>query len=98
VSCEATIGIYDAPVSFEQPTEFEGPAVDVPHPISNLLEPDVLAGTADRDVHPLTTPPNAYVGTDVADFETVRVLKIATDLGKTCRLAIPRCGPLQLNT
>jgi hypothetical protein len=47
----------------------------VPHTLVNFLEPDVLAGTADGDVHPLAMPPNAPVGTDVADFETVGGLK-----------------------
>ncbi len=59
---------------FKQPTALEGPEVDVPHTLVNLLEPDVLAGTADGDVNPLVIPPNAPVGTDVADFETVGVL------------------------
>jgi hypothetical protein len=60
---------------FQQPIEFEGPEVDVPHSMINLLEPDVLAGTADGDVDPLAIPPNTPVGTDVAAFETVRILK-----------------------
>jgi hypothetical protein len=75
VSFQSTIGIFDAQMPFKQPTEFEGPEVDVPHTIVNLLAPDVLAGTADGDVNPLAISPNAPVGTDVADFETVGVPK-----------------------
>jgi hypothetical protein len=59
----------------KQPTACEGPEGDVPPTLVNRLEPDVLAGTADGDVHPLVIPLYAPVGTDVADFETVGVLK-----------------------
>jgi hypothetical protein len=60
---------------FQQPTACEGPAGDVPHTLGNRLEPDGLAGPADGDVNPLVIPPNAPVGTDVADCATVGVLK-----------------------
>jgi hypothetical protein len=75
VSFQSTIGIFDTPMPFKQPTEVEGCAVDVPPTLGNLLEPDGLAGPAAGDVHPLGIPPKAPVGTDGADFETVGVLK-----------------------
>jgi hypothetical protein len=85
VSFQSTIGIFDAPMPFQQPTACEGPEVDVPHTIVNCLEPDVLAGTADGDVHPLAIPPHAPVGTDVADCDTVEVLKWQQFTGQLTR-------------
>jgi hypothetical protein len=70
---------------FKQPTQFEGPEVDVLHSLINFFEPDVLAGTADGDVNPLAIPPNAPVGTDIADFETVGVLKWRQFMGQLTR-------------
>jgi hypothetical protein len=70
---------------FTQPTAFEGPEGDVPHTLVNVFEPDVLAGTAAGDVNPLAMPPEAPVGTDVADFETVGVLKGRRCIGQLTR-------------
>lgn len=85
VSCASTRGILDAQMPFQQPTACEGPAEDVPHPLVNGFEPDVLAGPADGDVHPLARPPHAPVGTDVADLETVGVLKWRQCIGQLTR-------------
>ena len=70
---------------FKQPTAREGPAGDVPHTRLNFFEAAVLAGTAEGDVNPRTIPPKAPVGTDIADFETVGVLKWPQVLGQLTR-------------
>jgi hypothetical protein len=75
VSCQSPRGIFAAPVPCKQPTAWEGPEGDVPHPRVNRLEPDVLAGPAAGDVHPRVLPPTAPVGTAVADVDTVGVRK-----------------------
>jgi hypothetical protein len=71
VSCESTIGILDPPIAFEEPTEFEGSEVDVPHAIVDVLEADICPGTGDGDVDPWIVPPYATIGADVAHLEAV---------------------------
>jgi hypothetical protein len=84
-SCQSTLGIFDAPMPFKQSIECEGPEGDVPHTSVNLFEPDVRAGTADGDVTPRAIPPHVPVGTDVAAFETVGVLKGRQLIGQLTR-------------
>jgi hypothetical protein len=46
VSCEFTIGIVDAHVAFQQPTEFQRPAGDVPDAVIDCLKADLCADAA----------------------------------------------------
>jgi hypothetical protein len=43
VSCESTIGIFDAQVAFEQPAECERAEGDIPDAIVDVLEADIFA-------------------------------------------------------
>jgi hypothetical protein len=43
VSCESPVGIFDAHMSFEQATEFEGSEVNIPDPIVDVLEADTCS-------------------------------------------------------
>src|SRR5262249_45283141 len=49
---KASVLVLDPHVTLVQPPQPQRPKVDVPDPIRNLLQPDVLAHTHDRDVHP----------------------------------------------
>jgi hypothetical protein len=71
VSFQSTIGIFDAHMSFEQPTELEWAEIDMPDAIVDVLEADIFPGTGDGDVDPVAVPPDATVGADVAHLEAV---------------------------
>jgi hypothetical protein len=58
VSFQSILGLLDVPMPFKQPTACEESEGDVPHTLVNRLAPDVLAGTADGDVHLLAIPPH----------------------------------------
>ena len=75
MSFESTIGIFDAHVSFEQPAEFEWAEGDIPDAIIDFLETDIFPGAGGGDVDPLTVPPDAPIGTDVAHLEAVGILE-----------------------
>src|SRR5215468_3521823 len=81
-----------------QAAELQRPEVHVPDPVVDFLEANVLADTHDRDAHPTAVPPNATVGTDVADFEAIRVLKWRDPVGhgaRRRRVARRRCRLVQ---
>jgi hypothetical protein len=40
---QSTRGIFDAHMTFEEPTEFEGSEVDIPDPVVNFLEADICS-------------------------------------------------------
>jgi hypothetical protein len=73
VSYESTIGIFDAPVSCEQPAECERAAGDMPDAIGDVLEADIFSDADVGDVDPVMVPPDATVGTDVAHLAAVRI-------------------------
>jgi hypothetical protein len=75
MAVQSTIGIFDAYVAFEQPTEFQRSAVDMPDARIDCLEADVFPGTGGGDVDPLMVPPDATVGADIAHLEAVGVLE-----------------------
>jgi hypothetical protein len=43
VSCESTIGIFDAQMAFEPPPECERAAVDIPDAIIDVFEADICS-------------------------------------------------------
>src|SRR5262249_62092868 len=71
VTVESAVLVLNAQSPFVQAAEFEGPEVDVPDPVVDLLQTHVLADTHDRDVHPAAVPAKAALGTDVAGLESV---------------------------
>jgi hypothetical protein len=52
-SCESPIGVFDAPVTCEQPPEFEGATVHIPDPIVKVVEADIFSDADVCDVDPL---------------------------------------------
>jgi hypothetical protein len=60
---------------FEEPTEFEGSEVDIPHPIVNFFEADIGSYANVWDVDPSMVPPDAPIGADRAHLEAVGILK-----------------------
>jgi hypothetical protein len=73
VSCEFTLGIFDAHVACEPPTPFPRPEGDVPEASVNSLETDLFAGTGDRDVDPAPMPADAALSADIPDLNAVRI-------------------------
>ena len=59
----------------EQAPQLERPEVDIPDPVVDLLQPDVLTDADGGHVDPAAVPPNATVGADVADFEAIGILE-----------------------
>lgn len=45
MSCQSTIDIFNAPVPFEEPAEFEGSEGDMPNALVDLLEADIFPNT-----------------------------------------------------
>jgi hypothetical protein len=45
------MGIFDAPMTFEQPTEFEGFGVDIPDAIVNVLPTYSPMQTCEKSTH-----------------------------------------------
>jgi hypothetical protein len=41
VPCEVTTGIFEAPMAFERPTEFEWAEVDIPDAIIDFFEANI---------------------------------------------------------
>ena len=67
--------IFDSHVSLKESAEFERPEVDIPFPIVNFFQPDVLSDDGGGDIDPLTFPTNATIGTDVSHFEAIWIFK-----------------------
>ncbi len=59
----------------EQAPQLERPEVDIPDPVVDLLQTDVLTDADGGHVDPAAVPPNATVGADVADFEAIGILQ-----------------------
>lgn len=64
---ELPVGVLDAHVSLVEATEPRGAKVDIPEAVGNLLQPHVITDAHGRDIHPPGIPPDAAIGTDVAD-------------------------------
>ena len=75
MTIELTVSIFDLHVSFVQATELEGAEVDIPQAVVDLFQADVFTDTDDGDVDPVAAPADAAIGTDVTDFEAIRVFK-----------------------
>jgi hypothetical protein len=85
VSCESTLGIFDAHVSFQHSAELERPEGDVPHPVVDLCEADLCTGAWDRDVHPLPILTEAAIGADVPHLKAVGVWQWRQLMGRLPR-------------
>jgi hypothetical protein len=72
---EFSIGVFDAPMFFEQSTELERAKVYVPDTVIDLLKSHVLPGTHDADVDPVMFPADAPVEAHVAHLEVAGVLE-----------------------
>src|SRR5438034_8873210 len=72
---ESPVLVLNPHVALAQTAEPQRPKVHVPDPVGDLLQADVLTDADRGDIHPPTVPPNAPVGTDVPDFEAIRVLE-----------------------
>src|SRR6266446_10605167 len=72
---ESPVLVLNAHVPLAQTAEPQRPKVDVPDPVRNLLQAHVFTDADGGDVHPPAVPPNAPIGTDVADFEAIGVLE-----------------------
>jgi hypothetical protein len=70
-----TIGLFEAQVSFAQPAACEGADGAMPDAISEVLATDICSSAGGGDVAPVTVPPEATSGPDVAPLEAVGVLK-----------------------
>jgi hypothetical protein len=71
VSCESTLDLFDAPVSWALLAACERAAVDMPEAIVAVFETDIVAHAGVGKVAPWMVPPHAPVGTDVVPRETV---------------------------
>ena len=67
--------IFDPENPFIHPSEFQRSEVDVPDPVIDFFEADVLTGECMGDADPAMLPPNAAVATDKPDFEVPRVFQ-----------------------
>lgn len=72
---ELAVGILDTQAAFVEAAEAQGTKVDVPEPVDNLLEANVLSDADGGHVHPAAIPANAAVSADVADFESIGILE-----------------------
>src|SRR6185369_13269206 len=61
--------VFDSHLLLDEASEFDRAKVDVPYPVVNLFEADVLAGAGDRDVHPIAVPADAAVVAHIARLE-----------------------------
>ena len=68
--------IFNTQLLFDQATEFDRPKVDVPDALVNLFQPDILASTAEADVHPIAVPADAAVVADLARLEVWRIFQL----------------------
>jgi hypothetical protein len=75
VPFQSTIGVFNAPMAFEQPPELEGSEVHSPDPIVNFLKANIFADADVCNVAPLMVPTDATIGAALAYLEAVRVLK-----------------------
>lgn len=62
-------------MAFEQPSDPECTEVDIPDPVIDFLQSDILADTDDLDVDPMPVPSNAAIGADVAHLEVVGIFE-----------------------
>ena len=69
------MSILDAHVPLEQPAEAQGPEVDGPDAVVDLLEADVRAHADRGDVDPAVIPANAAVRADVAHLEAIGIFE-----------------------
>jgi hypothetical protein len=96
LSCESTIGIFDAYVSFEPAAERKRPEVDVPRPIADRFEADISTGAGDRDIHSLPIPTDAAISADVPHQQEVCKLEATIEQAvRRDRFERPRTWPLR---
>src|SRR5713226_7609202 len=67
--------VFDSPRALVKPTELEGPKVQVPLPVGDLLEADVFLLQHVTHVDPVRLPPDPAVATHAPDLEVARVLE-----------------------
>src|SRR5207249_7244356 len=75
MTIESPVLVLNPYAALVQAAKLQRPEVDVPDPIVDLLQPDVLADAEDRHVHPAAVPANAAVGANVPNLEAIRVLE-----------------------
>src|SRR5262245_10702877 len=71
---ESSVLVFNPHVTLVQSAEPQWSEVDVPDPVVDLLQSDVLADTDRRDLGPAAVSANAAVPTDVPDFEAIGIL------------------------
>src|SRR5439155_3400156 len=71
MTIESPVRVLNPHAPLVQAAQLQRPEVHVPDPVVDFLQPDVLANTDDRHVHPATIPPYPPVGADVPDLEAV---------------------------
>src|SRR5437764_7648890 len=81
MTIESPIRVLNPHAPLVQAAQLQRPEVDVPDPVVDFLQPDVLADADDRHVHPATIPPDPPIGADVPDPEAVRVLERRQPVG-----------------
>src|SRR5678816_4527440 len=72
---ELPVLVLNPHVSLAQAAESQGPEVNIPHPVVDLLKADVFAHADRGDIDPAAVPPDASVGADVPNLEPVRVFE-----------------------
>lgn len=70
----AALVVFNLQPAFIHATELERSKVDVPDPVVNFLEADVLAGEGVSDADPVLLPATAAVATDEAHLEVAGIL------------------------
>src|SRR6185369_5122641 len=78
---EFPVLVFNPHVALAQTPEPQRPKINVPDSVRNLLQADVFPDADGGDVDPPTVPSNAAVGTDVTDFEAIRVLERRQPVG-----------------
>src|SRR5437879_5944408 len=89
---EPPVLVLNPHMALAQTAESERAEVDVPDPIGNLLQADVLSDTDGGHVHPAAVPPNAAVGADVPDLEAIRILERRQPVRHRSRRRRVACG------
>ena len=64
--------VFDSHLLLDQASELDRAKVDVPYPIVNLFETDILAGAGDADVHPIAVPADTTIVAYAARLEAAR--------------------------
>src|SRR5215831_21068848 len=72
---QAPVGVLNSHVPLVQAPEPEWPEVDVPDPVRDLLQADILSDADRGHVDPSTIPPNAAVPAHIPRLEPIGILE-----------------------